>query len=198
MSKFLEAVQNRRSIYAIGKNSPISDDEIINIIKQALLHSPTAFNSQANRAVLLIGKNHNDLWDIVLETLRKIVPEKNFARTEQKINSFKNGHGTVLFFEDVSVTNALSEQFTEYKDTFPVWALQGSGMFQNIVWTALEDNGLGASLQHYNPLIDEAVKVRWNLPQEWKLLAQMPFGEVLAPAGKKEFEPIEKTFRVFR
>lgn len=198
MSKFLEAVQNRRSIYAIGKNSPISDDEIINIIKQALLHSPTAFNSQANRAVLLIGKNHNDLWDIVLETLRKIVPEKNFARTEQKINSFKNGHGTVLFFEDVSVTNALSEQFPEYKDTFPVWALQGSGMFQNIVWTALEDNGLGASLQHYNPLIDEAVKVRWNLPQEWKLLAQMPFGEVLAPAGEKEFEPIEKTFRVFR
>lgn len=198
MSKYLEAVQKRRSIYAIGKNSPISDDEIIDIIKNALLHSPTAYNSQANRAVLLMGEDHNDFWDIVMETLRKIVPEKSFSKTEDKINSFKNGHGTVLIFEDVSETKALIEQIPLYKDTFPVWALQASGMLQHIIWTALEEKGLGASLQHYNPLIDDAVKVRWNLPSEWKLLAQMPFGEVLAPAGEKEFESIEKTFRVFR
>lgn len=198
MKAYLEAVEKRRSIYAIGKNSPISDDEIINIIKHALLHSPTAYNTQANRAVLLIGEDHDDLWDIVIETLSKIVPEKSFSKTEEKINSFKNGHGTVLIFEDVLETKALIDQFPLYKDTFPLWALQASGMLQHVIWTALEDNRLGASLQHYNPLIDDAVKVRWNLPSEWKLHAQMPFGEVLAPAGEKKFEPTEKTFRVFR
>lgn len=71
-------------------------------------------------------------------------------------------------------------------------------MFQYIVWTALSDMGLGVNLQHYNPLIDEAVKVHWNLPNEWKLVAQMPFGELLSPAGEKEIMPTEKTLRVFR
>lgn len=198
MSNFIEKIKDRRSIYSIGKNIAVSEDKIIDLIKQALLHSPTPYNSQANRAVLLLGDGHNDLWDIVTETLKKIVPEKNFAKTQEKIKSFKNGYGTVLFFEDESVTKALMQQFPLYKDSFSIWAMQAAGMFQHIVWTALTDIGLGANLQHYNPLIDEAVKVRWNLPNDWKLLAQMPFGEVLNPAGEKEFAPLEKTFRVFR
>jgi predicted oxidoreductase (fatty acid repression mutant protein) len=198
MNTFMDAVKNRRSIYAIGKNIAVSEDEIINVIKQALQHSPTPFNSKANRAVLLIGEDHDDLWDIVEETLKKIVPEKTFPKTQEKLQSFKNGYGTILFFEDESVTKGLMQKFPLYKDAFPVWAMQASGMFQFIIWTALMDMGLGANLQHYNPLIDEAVKVRWNLPNDWKLLAQMPFGELLSPAGEKEIVPVEKTFRVFR
>jgi predicted oxidoreductase (fatty acid repression mutant protein) len=198
MKKFIESIKNRRSIYSIGKNITVSDDEIIDMIKQALLHSPTPYNSQANRAVLLIGEDHDDLWDIVLEYLKKIVPAKNFVKTQEKIQSFKNGYGTILFFEDEKVTNSLMQKFPSYKESFSVWVMQASGMFQHIIWTALSEMGLGASLQHYNPLIDDAVKVRWNLPVEWKLLAQMPFGQVLGAAGEKEFAPVEKTFRVFR
>ncbi|NLC16397.1 MAG: nitroreductase family protein [Clostridiales bacterium] len=198
MNKFMDSIKSRRSIYSIGKNIAVSDDEIIDMIKQALMHSPTPYNSQANRAVLLIGEDHDDLWDIVLESLKKVVSEKNFAKTQDKIQSFKNGYGTILFFEDEKVTKALMQKFPLYKDSFSVWAMQAAGMFQHIVWTALCDMGLGASLQHYNPLIDDAVKVRWNLPIEWKLLAQMPFGKILGVAGEKEFVPVEKTFRVFR
>lgn len=198
MNKFMDSIKSRRSIYSIGKNIAVSDDEIIDMIKQALMHAPTPYNSQANRAVLLIGEDHDDLWDIVLESLKKVVSEKNFAKTQDKIQSFKNGYGTILFFEDEKVTKALMQKFPLYKDYFSVWAMQAAGMFQHIVWTALCDMGLGASLQHYNPLIDDAVKVRWNLPIEWKLLAQMPFGEILGAAGEKEFVPVEKTFRVFR
>lgn len=198
MSNFIDAVKNRRSIYAIGKNITVSEEKVIDVIKQALTHSPTPFNSQANRAVLLIGEDHDHLWDIVEDTLRKIVPEKNFPKTQEKLQSFKNGYGTILFFEDESVTKGLMQKFPLYKDSFPIWAMQASGMFQFIVWTGLSELGLGANLQHYNPLIDEAVKVRWNLPKEWKLLAQMPFGQLLNPAGEKEIVPVEKTFRVFR
>ena len=39
----------------------------------------------------------------------------------------------------------------------------------------LEDAGMGASLQHYNPLSDDEVRKAWNLPGDWKLVAQMPF-----------------------
>ena len=34
----------------------------------------------------------------------------------------------------------------------------------------------GASLQHYNPLIDEAVAKQWHINPNWKLIAEMPFG----------------------
>jgi len=40
-------------------------------------------------------------------------------------------------------------------------------------------------LQHYNPLIDEAVAKEWNLPESWKLRGQLVFGSIEAPAGKK-------------
>ena len=36
-------------------------------------------------------------------------------------------------------------------------------MLQLVVWTALEAEGLGATLQHYNPLIDDEVgNLRYN------------------------------------
>lgn len=50
-------------------------------------------------------------------------------------------------------------------------------MLQLFVWTALENEGLDASLQHYNPIIDEEVKKQWNIPESWKLIVQMPFGK---------------------
>lgn len=36
-------------------------------------------------------------------------------------------------------------------------------MHQLVVWTALETEGLGATLQHYNPIIDDEVKNEWNI-----------------------------------
>ena len=71
-------------------------------------------------------------------------------------------------------------------------------MHQFALWTMLEDAGLGASLQHYNPLIDDQVRETWTLPSTWKLIAQMPFGKALANAGPKMQEPLENRMRVFK
>jgi predicted oxidoreductase (fatty acid repression mutant protein) len=68
-------------------------------------------------------------------------------------------------------------------------------MVEFAVWTALAVEGIGASLQHYNPIVDEAVRGAWNLSSSWKLLAQMPFGSIDVPPGEKEFLPIQE--RVF-
>ena len=198
MSKeFNQVVENRRSIYALGKESPVSNKEIQNIVEHSVKHVPSAFNSQSSRVVVLFGEQHNKLWNIAKEVLRKIVPEANFAATEEKIDSFSNGYGTVLYFEDQEVVEGLQQQFALYKDNFPVWSLEASGMLQFAIWAELEAVGLGASLQHYNPLIDELVKKEWNLPDKWKLLGQMPFGAPLAPANEKTFVPLEGRVRVF-
>ena len=71
-------------------------------------------------------------------------------------------------------------------------------MHQLAVWAMLEDAGFGASLQHYNPLVDKAVMAEWKLPENWELVAQMPFGVPLQEPGQKEFNPIEERVRVFK
>ena len=195
---FYEVIKNRRTIYGISKESVISDERIEEIVNYAVKHVPSSFNSQSGRVVLLLGENHNKLWDITKETLRKIVPEDSFSQTEAKINSFRSGYGSILYFEDQSVIEGLQEKFALYKDNFPIWSLQSSGMLQFAIWSALEAEGLGASLQHYNPLIDDAVKKQWSIPDTWKLLAQMPFGKPTAPAGEKEFMPLEQRVKIFK
>ncbi|RBN42699.1 nitroreductase, partial [Priestia megaterium] len=97
---FYEAIKNRRSIYAIDKNVKISEEKIEEIINFAVKHTPSSFNSQSARVVVLFGEQHDKVWNITRETLRKIVPAENFSDTDQKMNLFGSGYGTVLFFED--------------------------------------------------------------------------------------------------
>lgn len=197
-TEFYTAIKNRRSIYGISKESPISEERIIEVIEQAVKHAPTAFNSQSGRVVLLLGENHNRLWDITKEALRKIVPPENFSQTEEKINAFRGGYGSVLFFEDQSVIKGLQEKFSLYKDKFPLWSQHAAGMLQYLVWTSLELEGLGASLQHYDPLIDAEVKKEWSIPENWMLMAQLPFGKPTAPAPEKEYMPLGERIKIFK
>ena len=195
---FLTAVQNRRTYYDISKAAPVSDARIQELIAHAVKHTPSAFNSQSARVVLLLGEAQNKLWDMTREALRQIVPAAQFAPTDEKISAFRNGYGSVLYFEDKLVIQGLQQQFSLYADNFPVWSQHSSGMLQFVIWTALENEGFGASLQHYAPVIEDKVKQEWNLPQEWQLIAQMPFGKPVSPPAAKDFNPLEARFRVFK
>ena len=57
-TSFNEAVKARRSIYALSASSPISDAAITTIVNEAVKHSPSSFNSQSSRAILLLGEEH--------------------------------------------------------------------------------------------------------------------------------------------
>ena len=70
-------------------------------------------------------------------------------------------------------------------------------MHQLAVWTMLEDAGFGASLQHYNSLIDKEVIATWKLPATWELIAQMPFGTPVAEPGEKEFNDLSERIKIF-
>ena len=194
--KFKDAIKSRRTFYQIDNKSTLSEKELLDLIRFAVEYVPSAFNSQTTRVVLLTGEAHQKLWNIVKNTLRKRISAEAFAKTEQKIDgSFSCGYGTILYFEDMSVVHALQEQFPTYKDNFPIWAEQTDAMHQLAVWTMLEDAGMGASLQHYNPLIDDEVRRVWNLSDDWKLIAQMPFGVPVAQPGFKEVMSLDE--RVF-
>ncbi|EPY2274016.1 nitroreductase family protein [Clostridium sporogenes] len=195
---FYEAIEKRRTFYGISKETVVSDDRIKEVIEHAVKHTPSAFNSQSARIVLLLGDKHDKLWSITKEALRKIVPEDKFGSTEEKINSFANGYGTVLYFEDMSVVEDLQKQFALYKDNFPIWSQQSSGMHQFVIWTSLEIEGFGASLQHYNELIEEDVKKEWDIQNNWKLIAQMPFGKPVVNPDEKQYKPLEDRIRIIK
>ena len=195
---YYKAIEERRSYYGISKDEVVSDDKIREIIEHTVKHTPSAFNSQTARVVLLLDKHHTKLWDITKEALRKIVSADKFASTEEKINSFNAGYGTVLFFEDNSIVEELQNKFPLYKDNFPIWSKESSGMHQFNIWTSLELEGYGASLQHYNELIEADVKKEWNIPDGWQMRAQMPFGKPTSQPGEKEFKPLEERVIVYK
>ncbi|VBB05001.1 nitroreductase [Lucifera butyrica] len=198
LKDFYTAIKERRSIYGISKERVVSDERIRAIVENAVTHVPSSFNSQSGRVLLLLGEHHDKLWETTKEILRQLVPTEQFAATEEKINGFKNGYGSVLFFEDESVIEGLQHKFALYKDNFPLWSQHSSGMLQFVVWTALEGEGFGASLQHYNPLIDAVVKKQWQIPDTWKLIAEMPFGKPTVTPDPKQFAPLEQRIKVFR
>lgn len=187
----------RRSIYRLGNETALAENDITEIITHALKFCPSAFNSQSARVVVLYGEHYRKFWDIVLTELSKIVPDDKMPQTIEKIKSFTTGIGTILFFEDCTTIENLQKKFPLYSENFPKWSLQSSGMLQYMIWLALAEHGIGASLQHYNPLIDNEVRLAFDLPEHWMLLSQMPFGSVSAPADEKSFLPIEDRLKVF-
>ena len=172
----IDHLKQRRTQYALGRNVNMDKEALNHLIQEAIKHTPSSFNSQSSRAVILFGEQSVKFWTLAREALAKIVPAESFAQTAAKLDSFAAGVGTVLFYEDQDVVQGLQEKFALYADNFPVWSEQAGGMAQFAVWLALTEAGIGASLQHYNPLVDVAARASWNVPPAWKLRAQMPFG----------------------
>ncbi|PHK48694.1 nitroreductase family protein [Staphylococcus edaphicus] len=191
------AIESRRTIYSLEKEISISDDEVENIIEHAIKHVPSSFNSQSTRIVLLLNENHDKFWDITKRELKNAMgPDREFQATADKIDNFKHAHGTILYFEDQEVVEGLQNQMPNYAENFAIWSNQTNAMHQFAIWTALSTKEIGASLQHYNPLVDVVVAEAFDIPKSWKLVAQMPFGNVREQAGEKAFHDVNNRFLV--
>jgi predicted oxidoreductase (fatty acid repression mutant protein) len=193
----LDALKKRRTQYALGKTLPLPKDEVVHVIEEAIRQAPSSFNSQSSRAIILFGAESDKFWKFVSDALHKIIPPEQVQSTDARIASFAAGAGTVLFYEDRDVIKGLQEKFPLYAHNFPIWSEHSSGMAQLAVWSALAAANIGASLQHYNPLVDDAAAAEWHVPPSWLLRAMMPFGSNQAGFKDKEFMDNQQRFRVF-
>ena len=102
MKSFEEAVSNRRTNYALSKEIKISPEVIIDKIKKMVQEAPSAFNMQSTRVVIALGENHDAIWQITKDILRKIVPAEHFAPTEEKLNGFAAASDKAYSRKDIS------------------------------------------------------------------------------------------------
>jgi len=186
----------RRTNYTLGKDVTLPQEEITARIEAVVREVPSAFNMQSGRIIIAYGSAHDKIWQITKDTLRAVVPAEAFSNTEKKIDSFAAAYGTILYYDDTDVVKKLQEQFPLYAANFPTWAQQANGMMQYALWTLFANMGLAANLQHYNPLIDEALASEFDVPASWQLIAQMPFGQPLSQPGPIEKLPIDERVKI--
>lgn len=186
-----QSLANRRTIYSLNKNLPVSVDEVVKTVQNLTELVPDAFNMKSSRVVVVTGAKQDELWDKIYDVFEGKVPR-------EKIDGFKGAVGTILYFYDENVVKKMQEQFAAYAANFPVWANHASAMLQISIWTALRELNVGANLQHYNPVIDDTVKALFDLPDSYKLIAQMPFGGIGTLPDAKPAEDIDLRVKVVK
>ena len=118
MSEFKDILLKRRSIYALGKNSELSTDEIVARLREVQQTVPTANNSQTTRLVVLTGEANTKLWNLIYDVQKEVLNEAMWNFMSPIMVGAKEAMGTVLFFEDRDAVNqmpAKGERAEAYK-----------------------------------------------------------------------------------
>ncbi|TGJ87634.1 hypothetical protein E0Z10_g1101 [Xylaria hypoxylon] len=182
--QFLKAAAYRRTCYALTNTSKVSDERIVEIVQEVLSFAPSSYNMQSARLSVVLGKNHEAMWDAIIEAAGPILKEFGVWDTMKPIlEGSRNSSGSVLFFEKETTIHAAREAHKSAAHMFSELSDHASGMHQILVWTALELEGLGANLQHLNtiPVVEDIIKNHSGFsPDEvtlFKLKAHLNFGD---------------------
>lgn len=197
MSTFVELVKKRHSIYALGKNSNYSNEEIEKRIREVVREVPTAFNSQTTRIIVLFDEANTKFWDHIYNVQKNVLDGSKKEWMTGVVNGAKNGIGTVLFFEDL---NAVKEMPTN-EVRQEAYKQNNNANAQYAIWLALTEMDLGANLQHFNvgyeQGFDKGTKEIFGLPESYEMIAQMPFGSIEQEAKIKDKINPEVQVQVF-
>mgnify|MGYP001778247029 FL=1 len=110
---FKNVVAARRSVYALNADLPVSEDDIVSVVKDLTELTPDAFNQKSARAIGVFGEKNREVWDAIYDAFDGKVDRA-------KTDAFAAGAGTVLYFIDRSIIQSMQEQYVLYADRFPV------------------------------------------------------------------------------
>ncbi|KAJ5573865.1 uncharacterized protein N7459_008292 [Penicillium hispanicum] len=205
-STFLEAVKHRRTVYGVTDKISVSDDRIVEIVNEVIQTMPSAYNMQSTRILVTLGKEHTKFWDTILASAKPFVVEKHgeeaWPRYEERFSMFRNAYGTISVLEDHTAIEKVQEKFSQHPITaYEGYAEHSNAMHQITLWTALELEGLGASLQHshYVPGVEDGLRSAFSIPPSWALKAEIVFGALpgdMPPVPEKE--PVSTTVKVLK
>lgn len=193
-----DSLSRRRSIYGLGELTASANSCLLDSIRLCLMNCPTPFNAQSARLAILFGASHQKLWNQIWENIKGLVPNSRQKASKEKVDGFSAAHGTILYFEDKTTLSEMKKKFPDYGKNMKLWTQQANGMLQFMIWQVLTENNIGASLQHYNEIIENDIYNMFDIPKNWELVAQMPFGSIEKEPMPKTFLPIEERMKVFK
>ncbi len=196
MSNFQDLVAKRHSTYHIGRNTDRTPEEVTEYLRELTQWVPTASHSQTSRLVLVFGDKHEALWDEIHDVQSKVLSDEMWETMGGVIAGAKQGLGTVLFFEDQEAVQAMPTSDA----TRETYSQHNNANHQYATWLGLTELGLGATLQHFNIGYeqghDKSIKELLDLPDNYALVAEMPFGSIETPAEAKETIPTDVKVQV--
>ncbi|KAL6937255.1 hypothetical protein ACO0OL_001816 [Hanseniaspora opuntiae] len=161
----LTAIKERRTIYSLKPELPagVTLADIKDITQAILKDTPSAFNSQPNKVIILTGDAHKKVWNQVVDA----IPTEDGKKRPQ------------------SAADEAYEGFPAWAAAFPDFAVTSNGAVQISTWTALSQlPGFGAHLQHYNFLKGFLGD---KIGENYTIQAQLVFGTKVAEAGEKTY-----------
>lgn len=93
--KYLADIQSRRTCYSLEAKSPVSDARIVEIAREVIKHTPSSFNCQSTRLVVLLQDEHVKFWEIAKQCFKATLPKETYVDYEKKLCQRQGGYGTV-------------------------------------------------------------------------------------------------------
>ena len=137
--------ERRRSLYDLSADLPITTEELHGLLRDILRTTPSGFNSQTARLVLLSGAEHRQAWDVIQRCVQPLTEPAAFEKTVAKMDGFRRAAGTILFFEDGEILRDLEQRFPKFANNVPLFSAHTSAMHQYAAWTQLAALNIGAN-----------------------------------------------------
>lgn len=139
-SSLISLAQNRRTIYKLGKASPVqdADSKIEELVNEAILHVPSSFNTQSTRLVVLLHGEHDKLWDIAIEAFGGLVKSGKVSQemwenqTLPKLRGFQAAYGTVCSCFISYILLSFSSVVIDWSNLYAVYYRSSSSKIQPI------------------------------------------------------------------
>ncbi len=188
LETYLQHVQQRRSIRKLT-NGPVSD-EVIRTIMEAGRWSPSSGNSQPARLVVVKERN-TDLWNFIEQTLRTKLQGDQLQRALGRLEGYRAGVFTIVFYVDTNVTNNTPAGMSP--ELWKNFEAQAMGIIQTNVWNAIAAAGLATSNQHINYQMEEELREFLGVPATWQSYSIFPVGyaaETPQPGNRLNHEDV--------
>lgn len=92
---YLDLIKKRRTYYSLENKSTIPDARILEIAREVINHTPSSFNCQSSRFVILLRDEHDKFWEIAKDCFKALLSASEYKEYEKKLNSRQAGYGTV-------------------------------------------------------------------------------------------------------
>jgi predicted oxidoreductase (fatty acid repression mutant protein) len=170
----LSLLERRRSIRRL-QPGPVSEASLERIAEAVRL-TPAAYNLPPWH-VVLVHQERFAFWQLVEEAFLERLDGDRLERYLDRLAGFRGGAAVALIYEDVSIRQQLAEAWQITQEQAGAFAEQGLGMVQLALWLALTAEGLVASLQHWDWLLEDRLAGFVGLPLErYRLVATLPIG----------------------